>query len=78
MNAWFSDLQTKFVTDFIEDDRYLYIVDGLKTTLIVTFLALILGLIIGAGHGIISFPIGLLVSAGRGGAPVVGTGAPVC
>ncbi|MBS6721754.1 MAG: amino acid ABC transporter permease [Clostridiales bacterium] len=48
VNAWFSDLQTKFVTDFIEDDRYLYIVDGLKTTLIVTFMALIVGLILGA------------------------------
>ena len=48
MSEWFSELQTKFVNDFIVDQRYMYIVDGLKTTLIVTFLALILGLIIGA------------------------------
>ena len=48
MSEWFSELQTKFVNDFIVDQRYMYIVDGLKTTLIVTFLALMLGLIIGA------------------------------
>ena len=48
MSEWFSELQAKFVNDFIVDQRYMYIVDGLKTTLIVTFLALILGLIIGA------------------------------
>lgn len=48
MSEWFSELQTKFVNDFIVDQRYMYIVDGFKTTLIVTFLALILGLIIGA------------------------------
>lgn len=48
MSEWFAELQSKFVLDFIEKQRYMYIVDGLKTTLIVTFLALILGLIIGA------------------------------
>ena len=48
MSAWFSELQAKFVNDFIVDNRYMYIVDGLKTTLIVTFMALILGLILGA------------------------------
>ena len=48
MSEWFAELQSKFVLDFIEDQRYMYIIDGLKTTLIVTFLALILGLIIGA------------------------------
>lgn len=37
MSEWFSELQTKFVNDFIVDQRYMYIVDGLKTTLIVTF-----------------------------------------
>ncbi|MDO5147541.1 MAG: amino acid ABC transporter permease [Eubacteriales bacterium] len=48
MNNWFSNLQTKFINDFIEGQRYIYIVDGLKITLMVTFLALILGLILGA------------------------------
>lgn len=48
MSKWFSELQEKFVEDFIVDQRYLYIVDGLKTTLLVTFMALILGLILGA------------------------------
>lgn len=42
-----SDLKSKFILDFIEKDRWQYIVDGLKVTLIVTMLALVLGLIIG-------------------------------
>ncbi len=33
--------------NFIKDDRYLWLVDGLKTTLIITVLAVIIGLIIG-------------------------------
>lgn len=48
MSEWFSELQGKFIEDFIVDQRYLYIVNGLKTTLLVTFMALILGLIVGA------------------------------
>ena len=48
MSEWFSNLQTKFIFDFLEKQRYIYIVDGLKITLEVTFLALILGLILGA------------------------------
>ena len=48
MSEWFSNLQAKFIFDFLEKQRYIYIVDGLKITLEVTFLALILGLILGA------------------------------
>lgn len=48
LSAWFSEIKTKFILDFIEQQRYMYIVDGLKTTLTVTFLALILGLVVGA------------------------------
>ena len=33
--------------NFIKDDRYMWLVDGLKTTVIITFLALIIGLLIG-------------------------------
>ena len=33
--------------NFIKDDRYLWLVDGLKTTLLITVLAVIIGLIIG-------------------------------
>lgn len=48
MSEWFSDLQAKFILDFVEKQRYTYIIDGLKVTLEVSFLALIIGLILGA------------------------------
>ena len=41
--SWFDKLQQTF----IEDDRYLWILDGLKNTLIITFGALIIGVLIG-------------------------------
>ena len=47
MSEWFSEIQAKFILDFVEEQRYIYIVDGLKVTLEVTFLALIMGLVIG-------------------------------
>ena len=48
MSEWFSEIQAKFILDFVEKQRYIYIVDGLKVTLEVTFLALIMGLVLGA------------------------------
>ena len=53
MNEWFSDIQAKFILDFVEKQRYIYIIDGLKVTLEVTFLALIMGLVLGAFVAII-------------------------
>ena len=46
MNA-FEELRQLIILDFIEDQRYMYIVEGLRTTIIVTLLALLLGLVIG-------------------------------
>lgn len=40
-------LKQEFYLNFIKENRWKYIVDGLKTTLIVTFGALILGVVIG-------------------------------
>lgn len=40
-------LKELFILDFVRDQRYMYIVKGLRTTLLVTFLALILGLLLG-------------------------------
>lgn len=37
----------QFYADFIKDDRWKYLVEGLKTTITVTFFAVILGIIIG-------------------------------
>ena len=48
MSDWFADIHAKFVLDFIEGQRWMYIVDGLKITILVTLSALVLGLILGA------------------------------
>ncbi len=41
------DFVQEFERNFIADNRWKYIVDGLKTTLLVTFLALVLGVALG-------------------------------
>ncbi len=43
----FEGLQNKFVNNFITDDRWQYIADGLITTLQVTFFAVIIGIVLG-------------------------------
>ena len=40
-------LQDRFYLNFIKDDRWMYIVDGLKETLLVTFFAVLIGIVIG-------------------------------
>lgn len=40
-------LQDRFYLNFIKDDRWMYIVDGLKVTLFVTFFAVLIGIVIG-------------------------------
>ena len=42
-----ANVKEDFYLNFIEDDRYLWLLDGLKTTLIITVFAVIVGLIIG-------------------------------
>lgn len=37
----------QFYLNFIKDDRWKYLTDGLKTTLLITFFAVILGLVLG-------------------------------
>ncbi|MDO4345695.1 MAG: amino acid ABC transporter permease [Eubacteriales bacterium] len=41
------NFQDKFYLNFIKDDRWLYLANGLKTTLVVTFFAVILGILLG-------------------------------
>ena len=43
----FQEWQDKFVNNFITDDRWKYIADGLVTTLQVTFFAVIIGIVLG-------------------------------
>lgn len=41
------NIKHNFYINFIKDDRYLWLLDGLKTTLIITVFAVIVGIIIG-------------------------------
>jgi polar amino acid transport system permease protein/polar amino acid transport system substrate-binding protein len=51
VQAWVAEKWTWFsgqiYDNFIKDDRYLYITNGLKATLVITFSAVILGIVIG-------------------------------
>ncbi len=47
MSAWLAIQQQKFYINFIEDERWRYLWDGLGTTLKITFFAVILGIFIG-------------------------------
>lgn len=47
MAAWFNDIKETFIFNFIEDNRWKYITNGLFVTLEVTFFALMLGICIG-------------------------------
>ena len=44
---FFTKLKEDFVINFIDDNRWKWLLDGLKNTLIITFFALLLGLAIG-------------------------------
>lgn len=44
---WFAGVQADFVLNFISENRYMYIVRGFGVTLQVSFLAVILGILIG-------------------------------
>lgn len=50
--AW-ENFKLQFYIAFIKDDRWTYITDGLKNTLIVTFFAVLLGIAVGAVIAII-------------------------
>lgn len=47
MSDWIESLKDEFILNFVEDDRWRYIVDGLRATIIITFSALIIGIVIG-------------------------------
>lgn len=41
------DFKDKFILNFVEGDRWMWLVDGLVNTLIITFFSLIIGIVIG-------------------------------
>ena len=45
--GFFENLIDRFNLNFIESNRWMYIAEGLQTTLIVTFFALIIGVVLG-------------------------------
>jgi ABC-type amino acid transport system permease subunit len=47
LTDWISSIQSKFILNFIEDNRWRYLLDGLVVTLELTFGALIIGIAIG-------------------------------
>ncbi|MFV0341263.1 MAG: amino acid ABC transporter permease [Anaerocolumna sp.] len=47
IGEWFSHLLERYYNAFILDNRYLYYIDGLKATLAISFLAIIIGAAIG-------------------------------
>lgn len=42
-----ADFQLRFYTNFIKDDRYMYLLSGLGNTLLITFFAVIIGVVLG-------------------------------
>ena len=53
MSAWFEDLKEQFILNFIEGDRWKWLLDGLKMTLHIAFFAVILGIVIGVAVAVI-------------------------
>jgi His/Glu/Gln/Arg/opine family amino acid ABC transporter permease subunit len=52
-NGMWNEFTEKFYINFIKEDRWLYITDGLKTTLIITFFACMMGIVLGFIVGMI-------------------------
>ena len=47
MSEWFESLKAEFVLNFVDSNRWKYLVDGLGNTLKITLFALILGVVLG-------------------------------
>ena len=47
MQAWFDNVKAEFDLNFIQGRRWMFLVDGLKNTLTITFFALMIGIALG-------------------------------
>lgn len=47
ISAWFADFKADFILNFVDKQRWTFITSGLKNTLIITFLSLIVGVLLG-------------------------------
>lgn len=48
MSAWIQNIKEQFVLNFIQDDRWMLLVQGLGNTLLITVFALLIGVALGA------------------------------
>lgn len=48
MSAWIQNIKDQFVLNFIQDDRWMLLVQGLGNTLLITVFALLIGVALGA------------------------------
>ncbi|MCQ2531803.1 MAG: amino acid ABC transporter permease [Saccharofermentans sp.] len=71
MPQWLQKLKSDFILNFVDDDRYMYIVKGLIVTAEVTFFATLLGIVLGALVAIIRSTHDKLAPTMRMGAPKV-------
>jgi len=47
MKEWFLDFKDQFVLNFIQGNRWSWLLDGLKNTIIITFFAVLIGIAVG-------------------------------
>lgn len=47
MSLYFDNLKLRFMSNFIEDNRYLYLLNGFKVTIKITFFAVLIGIALG-------------------------------
>lgn len=47
MKAWFEGVKAEFILNFVQANRWKYLVEGLRNTLLITLVALLLGIVIG-------------------------------
>jgi len=47
MREWFAEVERQFILNFVKDDRWEFLLNGLFVTLRITFFALIIGIVIG-------------------------------
>lgn len=47
LSLWFADLKADFILNFVDENRWKFITTGLKNTLIITFLSLLIGVALG-------------------------------
>jgi len=47
LSEWFEEIKRQFILNFIDDNRWMYLVNGLRNTIVITFCALLIGIAIG-------------------------------